>query len=489
MEVQRGKKMSFLEKFSEHRVGRITFPLSNYLYNRRNTVRFFKILQKSEHLPEEIARKFQFKQLKKVIDHAHRYVPFYQEKFKALGFEPQDLKELNDLKKIPPLSRQDVIDFHQDMVDSRLQASISFADSRKGDPGIPIPFSIFRKHQLVRNTSSGSTGAPTIFYENGSRTALNWVHEMRLKSWFGVNPGAKEARLVKLSTDYSPQNKVIRMRKLLWNQMVLPGTNLSDPDYKIALDGILDFRPKVIYGFPSALAGLSKYVKENNISTGNYHPKVMIGWAGPVYEHEEKIMKEAFKCQVSNNYGAREVGHVAGKCPYGQYHINQENLIVESEDTPAVNSDNGTGEILVTTIDDSPMPFIRYRMGDIGEITQSECECGRTLPILSNFLGRTGEIFITKDGRMISPNFWCRFFFINKYSNAIRRFQVIYKKDKNLKIKIERDRLYSDDVERFIQNGIKTNFSEDTNLELEYVSKIEQQISGKYQMVVNEVNL
>ncbi|MGV7223009.1 MAG: phenylacetate--CoA ligase family protein [Nitrospinales bacterium] len=481
--------MSFLENLDEYRVGRITFPLSNYLYNRKNIIGSFKALGKAEHISEEMARELQYRRLTSVVGNAYRYVPFYREKFKKIGFEPQDLKELDDLKKIPPLSRQEVIDLHKDMVDARWHSSISYADNREGDSGIPIPFSRFRKHKLVRNTSSGSTGAPTIFYENGSRTALNWVHEMRLKAWFGVNPGAREARLVRLSTDYSPQNKVIRMRKALWNQLLLPGTNLSDPDYKIAIDGILEFQPKVIYGFPSALAGLAKYVKDNNIPLGNFRPAVMIGWAGPVYEHEEKIMKEAFNCQVSNNYGAREVGHVAGKCPQGQYHINQENLIVESEGTPAVNSDNAVGEILVTTIDDSPMPFIRYRMGDIGEIKHSECDCGRTLPVLTNFLGRTGEIFISKDGRMISPNFWCRFFFINKYSNAIGRFQVVYKKNKDLKIKIEKDQLYTDDVERFIKNGVKANFSGDTNLELEYVPKIEPQISGKYQMVVNEENM
>jgi phenylacetate-coenzyme A ligase PaaK-like adenylate-forming protein len=57
---------------------------------------------------------------------------------------------------------------------------------------------------------------------------------------------------------------------------------------------------------------------------------VAIGWAGPVYEHEEDEIKRAFGCEVSINYGAREVGHVAGRCPHGTFHINQENLFVES---------------------------------------------------------------------------------------------------------------------------------------------------------------
>ena len=76
------------------------------------------------------------------------------------------------------------------------------------------------------------------------------------------------------------------------------------------------------------------------------------------------------------------------------------------------------------------MPFIRYRMGDIGDVKPSRCQCGRTLQVIENLLGRTGEIFITKDGRMISPNFWCRTFMSGKVSGAIRRFQVVYTRTK-----------------------------------------------------------
>ena len=474
--------------FNPFMVSRLTFPITSYLYNRKYIRRDYLALTKSEYLSADLLREIQLNKLKRVIEHAYAYVPFYQKRFKEIGLQPQDIKQLKDMELLPPVTRQEIIDHHKSMVDIRLQNSIPFADARKGDPGTPIPFSRFKKHKLVRNTSSGSTGAPTIFYEDGSRTALNWVHEMRLKSWFGVKPGDKEVRMVRLSTDYSPKNKTIRMRKLLWNQLLVPGTNLADADYQIALDAILEYKPKVIYGFPSALSGLAEYAKKTNRKIGQYRPAVMIGWAGPVYEHEEKVMREVFQCEVSNNYGAREVGHVAGRCSHGEFHINQENFLVEIDESTNQSGEQNSGEILVTPIDIGPMPFLRYRMGDIGSLESKQCQCGRTLQILTDFLGRTGEVFITKDGRMISPNFWCRFFFLNQYSNAVRRFQVIYKKDRNLKIKIEKDVKFNPEIENFIKEGVKKNFSEETRLELEYLPKIEPQISGKYQMVVNEAD-
>ena len=470
-------------------VNRITFPLTSYLYNRKKINRSFKALIKSEHVPPEIVKKNQLERLKELVRFLDAFVPFYQKRFKDIGFAPGDLKSFDDLKNIPPLSRGEVIDYHKEMVDIRVKDSISLADARKGDPGTPISFSLFKQHRLVRNTSSGSTGAPTIFYEDGSRTALNWVHEQRLKYWYGIKPCDKEARLVRLSVDYNAMNRTIRMRKALWNQLLLPGTNLGDPDYDVIVQGLLSFRPKVLWGFPSALAGVAAYVNRNSIDLCDYKPVVAIGWAGPVYDHEEDEIKRAFGCEVSNNYGAREVGHVAGRCPHGTFHINQENVFVEVTPRDEIDVKHEVGELLATTLDLSPMPFLRYRMGDIGKVSDSDCKCGRTLQELSGFMGRTGEIFISKDGRMISPNFWCRFFFTNNYSNAIRRFQVIYKTDKNLKIIIEKDINFTQDTEESIRAGVKNNFSTDTNLGIEYVDKIKPEISGKYKMVVNESNL
>ena len=51
------------------------------------------------------------------------------------------------------------------------------------------------------NTSSGSTGAPTVFYEDGTQTGLNWANELRIKSWFGVEPGSKEVRFLRSSSE------------------------------------------------------------------------------------------------------------------------------------------------------------------------------------------------------------------------------------------------------------------------------------------------
>jgi phenylacetate-CoA ligase len=375
------------------------------------------------------------------------------------------------------------------MVDARFRDSITAAENARREPGVPLPFARFRKHQLVKNTSSGSTGAPTVFYEDGSRSALNWAYELRLKNWYGIKPGAREARMVRISTDYAPKSRANLVRRKLWGQLILPGVNLSDNDYELCVKSIVEFRPKVLWGFTSALAGLAEYILKNKGCLGLYRPEMVTGWAAPVYEHEEMVLKKAFGCPVTNLYSAREVGHIAGKCPHGYFHINQENLLVESEKTePYETFDKGTGEILVTNLDISPMPFIRYRMGDIGRLSRFRCSCGRTLQVIEDLLGRTGEIFITKDGRMISPNFWCRTFMSGNISGAVNRFQIIYTRNKDIRILLVRDKRYSADTENYIRETVEKNFSANTRLFLEYVPNIEPQVSGKYQMVIHEGN-
>ena len=197
------------------------------------------------------------------------------------------------------------------------------------------------------------------------------------------------------------------------------------------------------------------------------------------------MLEDVFGCPVTNLYGAREVGHIAAVCPAGSFHINQENLIVESEKTGSGVTEGG--ELLVTNLDRSPMPLIRYRMGDIGEVGDLQCGCGRTLQVLSRLIGRTGDIFITKDGRMISPNFWCRVFMTEKLAGQIKRFQVIYTKEKNLRVLVVKGNGYSVETENYIRVVVRDNFSPDTDLEIRCVPEIPPHVSGKYQMVINEV--
>lgn len=276
------------------------------------------------------------------------------------------------------------------------------------------------------------------------------------------------------------------MRKYLWNQMVLPGMNLSNNEYEICYESLKKFRPRVLWGITSALFGLAEHIRKNSKELPEHCPDLVITWAAPLYEHEKRMLMNVFGCPITNLYGSREVGHIAAICPHGSFHINQESLLVEVDDVDGDYGGKDVGEILVTTLENTPMPFIRYRMGDVGRVASSDCSCGRSLQVMKDFLGRTGEIFITRDGRMISPNFWCRTFMNDTIARAFKRFQVIYKRDGKISIKLVRKDNHSHEAESLLKEFLKKNFHHDIKIDFEYVEKIEPQVSGKYRMVINE---
>jgi len=479
--------MNLVEWVDQFFVGRIAFPAVNYLLNRKDILGRYRKLLVTEHFSAEALRDLQFQKLSAVLHHAYRWSPFYTKRFKEIGLAPGDIKTLEDIRRIPPLVRQNVVDNRVDMVDLRYRDSVSAADRPSQAAGSPISFARFRRHKLVRNTSSGSTGTPTVFYEDGSTTALNWVHELRLKHWFGLAPGVKEARLSATSIKYPALNKRPQVRQWLWNQMTLPGYFLSDHEYELCLRQLQKFRPRVLWAPTRALMGLAQYVRLANRDVSSYRPDLVISRAAPLYEHEKKLLTEVFGCPVTNVYGSREVGHVAMNCPHGSTHINQENYLVEVEGEGSNQGSAGPGKILITPLYESPMPFLRYQIGDLAELGGNDCPCGRSLVTLKKILGRIGDVLRTKDGHLIEPNFWCTAFEGTRSSRDIEKYQVVYRRNDRIHIRIVPRPGYSGETEAELRQFLATNVPSGIQFEFEYVDDIKPQPSGKYLFVVNEI--
>jgi phenylacetate-CoA ligase len=480
--------VKLIERANNFIVARVTFPASNFLLNRRNVLRRYRELRATENYSEEALRETQFKKLVAVLKNASSSSPFYQRRFREIGFEPEDLKSLDDIRRIPPLSRKDVVENRRDIVDLRFRGSIDVADRAVRVPGVPLPFARFRKHKLVRSTTTGSTGTPMVFYEDGSVTALNWAEELRLKNWFGIPPGAREARMTMDSADFTVKNKVHKAREFLWNQITLPGYYLSDHEYGICLAELQRSRPRVLWGVTTALTQLAQYIQRAKKEISSFHPDLVISRAAPLFAEEKKLLSDVFQCPVTNIYGTREVGHIAMTCPHGSMHLNQEDFLVEIEGQSISAESSAPGQILVTELNASAMPFIRYRIGDLGELGSAACPCGRSLRVLKNLVGRTGDVYKTDDGRLIEPGSWCGIFMFNRQTADVEKFQVVYRRDRSVLIRIVAGPGYSAETEAALRKLLDKNLHTNIRFEFEYVPDIKPLRSGKYAMIVNEMN-
>jgi phenylacetate-CoA ligase len=470
----------FLTSLHERAVGLIFFPFTQYLYNRKRINVEFRRTLKTETMSSEKMTDLQMQKLSAVLHDASARVPYYERLFNQAGIRPDSIKNADDIRRIPPLSRDDLVKNKNDLIDRRFHASAAAADLSGRRPGAPAPFARFQRFPLVKNTSSGSTGAPTVFYEDGTISAMSWANELRVKRWFGLGPGAAEARFVRVSPEYSKKNMSNRFRRFFWNQTILPGVNLTGKEYSLIIDQLRRFRPKILWGFTSAVAGLARFIKDNPDVSNGVGPTAVITWAAPLYDHERAIIRDVFHCPVANIYGMREVGHIGAYCPEGSFHVFQESHFLETD---------SNGELLVTFLRPTPMPFIRYRTGDIGELATGKCACGRNLQIIKHLHGRTGEIFTTQDGKMFSPNFWCRTFMESRLAETVKRFQIIYEKNETIKIRLIVDKSHHSEVESRLKAVVANNFNAKTGVNFEYVDAIAPQLSGKYQMVINERNI
>ena len=92
--------ISFSEQLHEYIVKNLTFPLSNYMFNRKNILSKFNAMRESEWYSAKTLKELQFNKLRKVIEYANAYVPYYRDKLKEIGLFPEDIKNLEDLQYI-----------------------------------------------------------------------------------------------------------------------------------------------------------------------------------------------------------------------------------------------------------------------------------------------------------------------------------------------------------------------------------------------------
>jgi len=131
------------------------------------------------------------------------------------------------------------------------------------------------------------------------------------------------------------------------------------------------------------------------------------------------------------------------------------------------------------------MPFIRYRIGDIGELSNRRCNCGRGLPILEKVEGRTFDIVVGTNGRAVGGTFWT--LILRTAIKGIRQFQVVQESMSEINIKVvahesfghSQIALLTNKIREYLGSGMKVNF--------QIVDKIPPVKSGKFRFVISEV--
>ena len=357
-------------------VSSILFPIHEKL-KKHDTVRIRKEMEQTQWLSQSELKSLQLTKLKAFLIDVEQHVPYYQKLFKELNFVPSEIQSLADLNKIP-LTNKATIRFNTEQLK---------ADNAVG---------------LSRFNTGGSSGEPLIFYIGRKRVSHDVAAKWRATRWWNVDIGDCEIVVWGSPIELGKQDKVKAIRDKFLRTTLIPAFEMSSIRLDTFIKEIQSIRPQMLFGYPSAISHIAAHAEKTGQSLNHLEIKVAFVTSERLYDYQREKIETVFNCPVANGYGGRDAGFIAHQCPSGNMHITAEDIIVEIIDEQGnVLPIGESGEMVVTHLATRDFPFIRYRTGDIGRLTDEICSCGRGLPLLKEIQGRTTDFVIAQDGTVL----------------------------------------------------------------------------------------
>ncbi|HHX12600.1 MAG TPA: phenylacetate--CoA ligase [Clostridiales bacterium] len=334
------------------------------------------IWAKEETLPRDEIEKIQLARLKDTVLRNYNLVAPYREKMNKAGVKPEDIKSLDDIRRLPFTYKDDLRDNY--------------------------PFGMFTvtKKELVRiHASSGTTGKPTVVGYT-KKDMGSWTECV---SRIAVLGGASNEDVAQICFGYGMFTGALGLHYGLENigASVIPA---SSGNTQKQIMYMKDFATSLIVATPSYALHIAEIAKEMGIdpSTDLQVRIALLGGEGltePMREEMHRLWGEDML--ITQNYGMSELigPGVSGECQMLQgMHINEDHFIPE-----IIDSDTGEllplgekGELVITCINKEALPLIRYRTKDITRLSAKPCRCGRTTIRMENLSGRSDDMFIIR---------------------------------------------------------------------------------------------
>jgi phenylacetate-CoA ligase len=443
-----------------------TMPLHKWTITSKAR-KHYEELNQSQWLSPAQIREYQEQKLRKLVRHAYQHVPFYRQRFDEAGIRPHDIQSLDDLSKLPLLSKQDVRDnIYFDLM----------ADNH-------------RKSEILRIQTSGSTGEPFVCFADRNQLEIRWAATQRGLEWTGYRFGDKQARLWHQTIGMS-FSQIVREKidALFLRRLFIPAFELSDKNLDTFIRQIVRHQPFLVDGYAESLNFLAQYVQERGIP--GFRPKAIVSSAQSLPDQSRAIIENAFQCKVSDKYGSREFSGIAYECEAHEgHHIVAESYIVEvlKDGRPAQSGE--VGEVVITDLSNQCLPFIRYRIGDlaIAADNSTACSCGRGLPKIGKIEGRIQAIIRGTNGCYLPGAFFPHFF--KDYDFIIRQYQVVQEELGAIRLRVIKAPAFNDETFQEVLRALRKFLGADMRIDFEFVDSIPMVRTGKRQGSISTLPL
>ena len=420
----------------------------------------YKLIQRSESWDRERIEGYQQTRLNDLLDHAYHNVPYYRRIFEERGLTPADIRSVDELQKLPLLTKDDVRENLEDL------KATNYSES-----------------DLEYVKTGGSTGKPLEFcYESGVTRAKEWAY-MKTQ-WERVGYSFADKCVVLRGEEVSAGEDRFWDTTFFGRWLVLSSYHLDDDRLPKYIAKIREFEPRYIQAYPSVISMLARYMNENDVEPFPSVTAVLCG-SEPLYSDQRELVEDTLRCRVYSWYGHAERCVLAGECEHDQqrYHVFPQYGITElvGEDGTPIQNGETRGEIVGTGFNNWAMPLIRYRTNDIGRIEDSTCGCGRPYEIIESVDGRVQEMFVDETGRAVPlTGMHSR---VGKASGNVKNAQFYQEEEGKVLLRVVTTEAYCENDSENILSKLDTRY-DNIEFEIQPVDDIERTESGKKRFLV-----
>jgi phenylacetate-CoA ligase len=402
-------------------------------------------------MPTNELRKFQLQNLKELVLRVYNRVPFYKEQMDKKGIKPSDIKSLEDIQKLPFITKTDMRDVYPYGLLATDMSEIVEIHASSGTTGKPVVDAYTQKdieiwsEVMARTLSMGDTTKSDIVH-NAYGYGL-------FTGGFGVHYGARKI-----------------------GATVIP---ISGGNTKRQLSVMKDFGSSVLTCTPSYSLYLAEAARELGLDFSKFPIKAGFFGAEPWSENMRKEIESKLHLKAIDIYGLTEIigPGVAAECEcQDMLHIFEDHFYPEIIDpvTGQQLEDGKEGELVFTTLTKEGTPVIRYRTRDITYLNREKCRCGRTSVRMHRIMGRTDDMLIVR-GVNLFPSQVEQV--LLKIDGVEPHYQILVDRKgalDSLEVRVEmNETLFSDEI-RYIENKEK---------EIEHALKEELLVHSKVKLV------
>jgi phenylacetate-CoA ligase len=401
--------------------------------------------------------------VRQTLMYAARHCEFYRERFKQAGLTRESDLVMENLIHIPALTKRDVQDHFAELASSGIS-----------------------RRNWRENSSGGSTGNPVVLLQDAhyrkEGNAITFASDI-IQGW---NYGNRVGYLWGAQRDTSAiRGAVGSMTNYLRNRRYYDSFDMAPAQMRRFHQDLTEFHPHNLIAYAGSAFLFASFLLNERIKP-DYPSKTIITSAETLTEEMRSKIVECFGVPVFNRYGSREVGNIASECSSHQglhLHLDKCLEVVDGESGRPLLEE--PGKILVTLFSNLAMPLIRYDVGDIGILTEDECDCGLHAPMLRQVLGRSSDFIASPSGRMIHGEYFTHIFYGHR---NVRQFLFVQETRSRFIVKIVSSRQMESGEKSHILDEIKLILGDSAEVRMELVDRIPPLISGKYRFTVSQVS-